>query len=207
MSKEVLKKKIRTKQNGICAVSAKKLAEETKLFDTDRIEPKAKGGTYTDENTRVLEPIAHMKRHNNYRKRTSELAQLKIMIDGREQIRKLVNSLNNRLLASKRGTDEMDKPTEIWIKEKVKETQSQLSKTDRRIAKYIQSLDIPIVKSAIKLKGLGPVTIAYLITYIDINKAEYASALWSYVGFDKPSYDRYTKGESGGGNKTLRTVL
>lgn len=207
MTKVALKTRLRKDQNGLCKVSAKELAEETKLFDTDRIEPKAKGGIYTDENTRVLDPVAHMKRHFIYRERTPEMTQLKILIDGREQIRKLMNSLNNRLLAAKRGTDEMDPITQIWIREKIKETQSQIGKTDRRIEKYIKGLNLPIVQSAIQIKGLGAMTIAYLIVYIDITKARYASSVWSYVGLDKPSHQRYTKGESGGGNKTLRTVL
>lgn len=207
MTKIELKTKLRKKQNGICAVSAKKLAKETRLFDTDRLEPKAKGGIYTDENTRVLDPIAHMQRHENYRIRTPELTQLKILIDGREQIRKFMNSLNNRLLAAERRTDEMDSMTETWINEQIKAVASQLGKQDRRIEKYIKGINMPIVKSAMQIKGLGANTIAYLITYIDINKARYASSLWSYVGLDKPSYERYTKGESGGGNKTLRTVL
>lgn len=207
MSKTELKTRIRTKQKGVCAVSAEQLAKETRLFDTDRIEPKAKGGIYTDENTRVVTPLAHMKRHYIYRERTPELTELKILIDGREHIRKLLNSLNNRLLASKRRTDEMDAITEKWIKEQVKITQSQLNKQDRRIEKFIKGIDTPIVKSMMGIKGLGVITMAYLLTYIDIKKAEHASAMWSYVGFDKPSYERYTKGESGGGNKTLRTVL
>jgi hypothetical protein len=207
MSKVALKTKLRKEQNGFCSVSAKQLAKETRLFDTDRIEPKAKGGIYTDENTRVLDPIAHMKRHFIYRERTPELTELKILIDGREQIKKLLNSLNNRLLAAKRQTDQMDQVTEIWIKEQVKVVDKQLGLQERRIDKFIKKLNLPIVKSMIGIKGLGTMTIAYLLVYIDIRKAEYASALWKYVGFDKPSYERYTKGEAGGGNKTLRTVL
>lgn len=207
MSKVALKTRLRKEQNGRCSISAKQLAEETKLFDTDRIEPKAKGGIYTDENTRVLDPVIHMKRHFIYRERTPELTQLKILIDGREQIMKLKSSLNNRILAAKRQTDEMDSITEKWIEEQIKVTSRQLGKQERRIEKYIRQLDMPVVKSALQIKGLGANTVAYLITYIDINKAQYASSLWSYVGLDKPSYERYTKGESGGGNKTLRTVL
>ena len=148
-----------------------------------------------------------MKRHFIYKERTPELTQLKILIDGREQIRKLNNSLNNRILAAKRQTDQMDEITATWIKLQIKETSSQLSKQDRRIAKYLKTLSLPIIKSALQIRGLGAITIAYLLVYIDINKAECASALWSYVGLDKPSHERYTKGESGGGNKTLRTVL
>jgi hypothetical protein len=207
MTKTALKTKLRKEQNGLCSISAKKLAKETRLFDTDRLEPKAKGGIYTDENTRALDPVAHMKRHFIYRERTPELTQLKVLIDGREQIRKLMNSLNNRLLAAKRQTDQMDEVTETWIKSQVKEVTRQLNKQDRRIGKYIKSLNMPIINSAIQIKGLGAMTIAYLLVYIDITKARYASSLWSYVGLDKPSYERYTKGESGGGNKTLRTVL
>lgn len=207
MTKVALKTKLRKEQNGRCSVSAKQLAEETRLFDTDRIEPKAKGGTYTDENTRVVEPVAHMKRHFIYRERTPELTQLKVLIDGREQIRKLVNSLNNRLLAAKRQTDQMDVVTETWIKGQVKEVTKQLGKQDRRIGKYIKGLNMPIIKAALGIKGLGTMTVAYILVYVDISKAQYASSLWKYVGFDKPSHERYTKGESGGGNKTLRTVL
>jgi hypothetical protein len=207
MSKVALKTKIRTKQNGKCAISAASLAKETFLFDTDRIDPKANGGTYTDENTRGLNPVEHMKRHFIYRERTPELTELKILIDGREHIRKFMNSLNNRLLAAKRQTDEMDKITEKWIVSQVAEVKKQLAIQERRIDKYIKKLNIPIVKPMLELKGLGTMTIAYLLVYIDINKAEHASALWKYVGFDKPSYARYTKGETGGGNKTLRTVL
>ena len=52
MSKVALKNKLRKEQKGFCSVSAKQLAEETRLFDTDRIEPKAKG-----EYTRMKIPV------------------------------------------------------------------------------------------------------------------------------------------------------
>lgn len=207
MSKTALKNKLRKEQKGFCSVSAKQLAEETRLFDTDRIEPKAKGGIYTDENTRALDPVEHMKRHFIYRERTPELTQLKVLIDGREQIRKLINSLNNRLLAAKRQTDQMDSITETWIRGQVKEVTKQLGKQDRRIEKHVRGLNMSVVESALNIRGLGAMTVAYLLVYVDISKARYASSLWSYVGLDKPSHERYTKGEAGGGNKTMRTVL
>lgn len=82
MSKEALKEKIRTKQNGKCSITAEKLAKETCLFDTDRILPKAKGGIYTDENSRGLSPRAHMERHHILKVRTPELTGLKVLIAG-----------------------------------------------------------------------------------------------------------------------------
>ena len=181
--------------------------KETCLVDIHRKTPKTKGGIYTKENSVILTPTDHQKHHGIYRERTKELTELKTLIDGREQIRKFDGSLNNRILAVKRGTDNMDSITESWIKEQLKGTKKQLGKQDRRIEKYIKGLNMPIVKSALQIRGLGAITIAYLMVYVDITKAQYASSLWSYTGLDVPSHERYTKGESGGGNKTLRTVL
>ena len=115
MSKVALKTELRKTQKGVCALSLDKLSVETYLFDTDRIEPKAMGGIYTDENTRAVMPIEHFKRHLIYRERTPELTKLKILVDGREQLRKLMNSANNRLLAAKRSTDQMDPITKEWL--------------------------------------------------------------------------------------------
>jgi len=207
MSKTALKEKIRRTKANVCMLTGEELPEETALFDTHRLNPKRKGGIYTDQNTIIADPVAHMKEHFIFRERSPEIEELKIMIDGREHIRKFVNSLNNRLLASKRRTDKLDSVTQDWIKHQIKEAQSQLGKTDRRIEKYMKSLDMPIVHSALGIRGLGAITVAYMLTYVDINKAKCASAMWSYTGLDKPSHERYTKGESGGGNKTLRTVL
>ena len=205
--KKELKKKLRTKQNTLCDLSKQVLEEKTELFDAHRVIPKRSGGKLSEKNTRAVEPVSHMDHHLILRERTPELTELKVMIDGREQIRKLMNSLNNRILAAKRMTDQMDSETALWIHEQIKVTKGQLDKTDRRIAKYIKGLDMPIVKTALNIRGLGAMTVAYLLVYIDITKARYASSLWSYVGLDKPSHERYTKGEAGGGNKTLRTVL
>jgi len=43
--------------------------------------------------------------------------------------------------------------------------------------------------------------------YLDFGLARHASCFWAYAGLDKPSYDRYTKGMTSGGNKSLRTAL
>jgi hypothetical protein len=207
METQELKTRKRNEQKGKCAISGQKLKKETSLFDIKRIIPKAKGGLYNDANIVVVDPIAHAKSLDILRIRTPEIAALKVLIDGREQIRKFHNSLKNRLTAAEKKIDFMDRETEIWIKEKIKESTSQLTKIDQRITKYLKRLKNPIVKTALAVKGIGPVTVSYMLVYVDIEKARYASSLWSYVGLDKPSYDRYKKGETGGGNKTLRTVL
>lgn len=207
MSKTLLKKNIEKRQNGKSQIEKIPLPEDHQLWDTDRIIPKAEGGIYIDENTRGLLPVEHMKRHGIYRERDHQINEVKKMIDAREQVRKHLNSCNNRLLAMRRRTDDLDEQTELWLKEQVNVISKELGLIDRRILKYLKLTELPIVKSAIGVKGLGPITIAYMLAYIDIEKAEYVSCLWSYVGIVKPSYERYEKGVTGGGNKTLRTVL
>jgi hypothetical protein len=215
MSKNALKAKIAKKQQGKCAINGKKLPVNLSLIDTDRLNPKAKGGIYTDENTRIVDPVEHMKRHGNLKEREKELDELKKLIDAREQLRKLNNSANNRLLAFQRKTDAIDEITKEFLIGQSENTKSELVKLDRRIEKHLMGTkklpgmqeNWPIIKAASQIVGLGPVTIAYLIVYIDIKKARYASSLWAYVGYDKPSHLRYEKNVPGGGNKTLRTQL
>ena len=207
MEKVVLKTKISKKQNGKCALTDEQLPKHLSLMDTDRKTPKAKGGIYTDENTRIVNPIAHMIRHGNFKEREEELNQLKTLMDARIQLMKMNNSSNNRMLAMKRHTDTIDEKTILFLTEQSDITKSELGKLDRRIEKHLKSMTIPIIKPALAIKGLGAITIAFMLVYIEIEKARYASSLWSYVGLDKPSYKRYEKNLSGGGNKTLRTAL
>lgn len=207
MSKTALKKGIIKNQKGACALTQAPLKSDLSLVDTDRKLQKKDGGIYTSENTRVVGPVAHMKRHGNYREREQQLEEIKVVMDGREQVRKLANSCNNRILAMERGTDRLDETTKQFLEDQVDVTKKRLSKIDRKVNKLIKNCDIPVAKSALGVKGIGAVTVAYMLIYIDIEKAPYCSSMWSYTGLHKASHERYTKGEAGGGNKTLRTVL
>jgi len=208
MTKQALKRKISKEQERQCALSGKILPEDTSLFDTDRRKPKKEGGKYTAKNTRVVNPIAHMKRHNNLRHREQDMENLKAVIDEREQRRKLYNKINNQLLAYTRRTDHLNEETVQWLNEQKDHFKEALNKYDKLLKKAVEKMvDNPLVSSALGVKGIGPITIAYCLIYIDLEKARHASSLWAYAGLDKPSHERYTKGKSSGGNKNLRTVL
>jgi len=209
MAKEKLKGRIKKKQNGECALSGDPLPERSSLFDTDRINPKANGGIYTDENTRVVDPIAHMKRHNNYRVREEDLLILKARVDDREQVLKFRNKLANQLRALDRRTDDLLEETIEFLNKELAEAEEVLKDRTKRVEAWIKEHKDkdPLIVSALGVKGVGPMTVAYCYCYIDLSKAQYPSSLWKYTGLDRPSHDRYSKGETSGGNKKLRCAL
>lgn len=208
MNKKALKTNLIEKQKGFCELSGKTLKKDMFLVDTDRINPRSNGGNYTEENTRIVDPIEHMKRHGNYKTRKEEIDNLKVLIDGREKLLKASNGANNRLDAYKRGTDNLDEQTLKILKEQTEYTKKQENKAERRIKKFVQKMQHhPMIKTAINIRGVGELTIASLIVYVDIEKATNPSKLWAYCGLHKPSHERYEKNVSGGGNKTLRTTL
>jgi hypothetical protein len=177
------------------------------LVDTDRIDPKTNGGTYTDENTRIVDPVAHMERHGTLRVREESLALLKSTFDDRVQTMKLLLKVNNQLLAYQRRVDDRHPEAEAWLEEQLKPIRARLSSIDKALSKLIMEHDDPVSAAALSVPGIGPITVSAITVYVDLEKAATPSSLWAYVGLDKPSHERYEKGKAGGGNKTLRTVL
>ena len=209
MSKVALKQKISTIQNGKCVLSDDLLNELPELVDTDRIIPKAEGGTYSDENTRVVNPIAHMARHGNLRLRDEDLKDLKSKIDDREQMMKLRNKMANQLRACQRRTDDLHNDTIEFLEQSLVATDKTLKDRTKRIEKWVKQHknEDKLIESALGVRSVGEKTIAYCIAYIDLEKADHASSLWAYAGLDKSSQNRYSKGTAGGGNKALRCAL
>ena len=195
MAKEALKQKISTIQNGNCALSDVPLSDRLELIDTDRITAKAEGGTYTDENTRVVDPVAHMARHGNLRLRDEPLKELKAMIDDREQMLKLRNKVANQLRACKRRTDELLTDTLKFLEENLYTINYVLKNRAKLIEKWIydNKKENRLIESALGVRSVGPMTVAYCIAYIDLEKADHASSLWAYAGLDKSSHNRYSK--------------
>lgn len=206
-SKRVLKTRIAAAQDGLCALTETPLAIDLSLIDTDRILPKADGGIYDDENTRIVEPRAHMARHGTLRDRAAALDELKSIFDDRVQMMKLLLKENNQLLAYQRRTDSAHPETAAFLEAHLKPIEARIAQIDKSIIAALKGYPDPLVQTALAVRGLGLITVAALTSYIDLQKAATPSALWKYVGLHTASHERYTKGEAGGGNKTLRTVL
>ena len=207
MSKAALKQDIAPTQSNLCAISGVPLKSDPELLDTDRIFERFKGGEYTLENTRIVTPRAHMERHGNLRKRPEWMDELKSIMDDRRQTMNLKQKIENQLLAYERYTDESNPETIESLNDSLEPVQKRMAKIDRKVDKHMRQSDDPLVNAAMAIPSVGPITLAGLSVYVDLEKAQSASALWKYVGIHTASHERYQKGEAGGGNKTLRTML
>jgi hypothetical protein len=207
MSKTALKQQTAQKQQERCALSKERLPEEDKLYDVHRKIPKRKGGEANPQNISVAIPTAHMQEHEILRVRQQELEELKMIIDDRQQTMKVLMKLNNQLLAYQHKTDTLNPETQNWLAEQRDVAKKRLSQIDKQLTKYVNNMGNPLAKIALNVNCIGPITVAYCLTYIDISKADHASSLWKYTGLHCASHERYTKGETSGGNKTLRTIL
>ncbi len=213
MAKKALKRKLLKDQNNIDPLTNAPLivaVDRLDLIDTDRITPKVDGGTYVDvENVRVVDPRAHMVRHGNLRERDEKLTELKSVFDDRVQMMKLHLKIKNQLRAFERRTDDSHPETLAYLNDWTEQTKARLSAVDRQFKKLVRAYgDVDrLTAAALEVRGVGEIASGACAVYIDIEKARHPSSLWSYCGYDKPSHERYTKGEKGGGNKTLRTVL
>lgn len=209
MSKEQMKLDLFEDQEGLCALSGVVLDDDPSMWDTDRILEKMYNGEYDKdlENVRGVTPLAHMIRHGNFRDRAPSLDELKAVFDDRAQVMRSTFRSANQLLAFKRRTDFERPETTAFLVDQLKPFTDRVKQATRDVSYIIRHYEDPLVQIALKVPGMGPVTVAGLTIYVDLAKAAHASSLWAYVGLDKPSHARYEKGVKGGGNKTLRTIL
>jgi hypothetical protein len=188
---------------------SKGVVDNFSMVDTHRIIHKKDGGKYDDKNYIISNPVEHMKIHGIFREREEALEKLKTVIDDREQVMKVKNKISNQLLAYERMTDVPNKRTVDWLKKELKGVVKKLHEVDSEVVKELKKYSSTdnFAKVCMEVRGVGPITVAYCLVYIDLTKARHASSLWKYVGLDKPSHERYEKGVAGGGNKKLRCIL
>jgi len=210
MSKKQAKKNAYDRQDGKCAGCGEALPKEMKSFDPHRKIPRTEGGTYTSENTLAFCTTCHLIDHGNYVERTEVLNELKSTVDERKQVMNLKQKISNQVDAyEKRKTDVMNEDTLAFLQEQSIPVNKRMSEVDKRLEKALNEYrkHDALVDAALKVRGIGPVAVAFCTVYIRLEEARHASSLWKYVGLHTSKKERYVKGEKGGGNKILRTVL
>lgn len=145
-----------------------------RLSDTDRLTPKVEGGQYVEGNVVLSDPVVHMERHGNLRLRPEHLEELKAIIDDREQVMKLFNKFNNQILAYERRTDRLNEATLAFLKAEIEGVQKELKGRDNLLTRWVNKhkKQDALMLSALGVLGCGPVTIAYLTAYIDLERLD-----------------------------------
>lgn len=208
MAKEALKEKVKKRQKGRDGLTKReRLPKEPRLYDTHRLVPRCKGGLYTDGNTVVALPENHMKEHRIWLKREPELEELKCLWDARRKLLQQRVAVDNRVLAHKRKTDILTEEELDALKAMSATFNRLLKPREKDLVRYIRkmkSIHAQVMRSHI---GIGEMTIAACLTYLNPYRAESASAYIAYAGYHRPSHKRLQKNIAGGGNKALRTQL
>jgi hypothetical protein len=208
MAKENLKRIAFEEQGGVCVDCGKPLGDQFFLSDTHRFLQRKDGGSYERENYDLRCPECHFKKHGILRVRVEKLAELKRVMDSYRQAQKLRLKINNQRMAVERGVDHLEPDDEQLFTGMSDQIAFAEATRCRAVEKWFNgSGDDPFISAIRSVRGVGPISAAELLTDIDLTKAEHASSLWKYVGYDTSSIDRYQKGKAGGGNQGLRTAL
>lgn len=211
MSKGKLKGELGKVHGFSCYICGREIVQgqiDEGLVDTDRLIPKADGQSYEIDFTRLACPVCHMKRHGNYRMRPEALGELKVLMDARENWLKFRIGVENQLKAIQRETDECSEDSKAELEQMLAIPTEREGFYTKAVCSWVRdNREEGIIRSALNVVGLGELTIAGLLNYVVVEKAPHRSSTWAYVGLDKPSYDRYTKGKASGGCKALRVIL
>jgi hypothetical protein len=131
--------------------------------------------------------------------------ELRIMVDLRDRVlQKNRVSMSNRVHAIESGADSGNSElAEQWL-ERFAALEAE---ADKDIAKMVKPM--PIVQEMVKVKGIGPMMAAKIVSMIDIRRAESVSALWRYAGYAVMDGEREkpTKGEKLHYNKRLKSTM
>lgn len=119
--------------------------------------------------------------------------------------------------AAKRRTDDLHEDTVAFLEDELERIEPIYKDRTKRVETWVKQHrgEDSLIDSALGVRSIGEMTVAYCIAYIDLDKqptegnhgSQHASCLWAYAGLDKPGHEGYTKGEAGGGKKALRCAL
>lgn len=209
MPKTLLKEKLRVAQGNVSTATGEPLHPENYMVDTHRKIPRREGGRYTDDNTELIEPEEHQKKHKTKPARDPELQELKDAIDKFKWLQSARCRLNNQIDAIDRRTDTVGASTIALLTAHLDAMKAEEDAAEKFMHKELRKLrdQYPIIRIAEKVKGVGPTIIAFMLVYINPHIANSVSKVWSYVGIGVASHKRYEKNKEGGGNKRLRSQL
>lgn len=134
------------------------------------------------ENLERLCTFCHAKEH----KIEPKFSELKKLIVYYEKVQKMRVAIRNSLMSFKRI--ELDPPKGLVDEaEKLRKLEHNFEK---EIKNYWEENPTPLYEWAIKIKGVGGVSIAKILSQIDFKRTPGVSSLWAYAGFTPESNKR-----------------
>lgn len=131
---------------------------------------------------------------------------LRALVDARMSIQRDRVRFGNRISAIERGDDVVEESTlnilTAW-NERFEDLEKEIDANIREVAK-----DYPIIDKMTKVKGVGSLLAARLVSSIDISLDDTVSSLWRYCGYGikDGEIERMKKGEKLHYNKNLKPV-
>lgn len=115
-----------------------------------------------------------------------ERREIRARVDLYEQIQKLRIAERNREWALRRGIDSESasiKPTAVHspISRELEKIEEKLELSIRAWVRKRED-EMPILRELLRIRGMGEVLAAYLVSTIDIRRAHTVSALWRFAG-------------------------
>ena len=127
--------------------------------------------------------------HSNLHGISPKQSELKRLIILRDRAIKIRNAMENQI----RGFSRIEFIVpDFWVNYK-KELNKKIKNFENEIKKMVENNGHPIIEWLLSIKGIGFITAAKLISYIDIKKTPTISALWRYCGLDATHTKRRRK--------------
>lgn len=213
MAKEQIKDKAAERQNGKSLSGSDLPIDENgnlihSLIDTHRPIQKQEGGDYRTQEIPIMLPTEHRDYHGNRPwLEDPELIELRAIMEDYRTCVKLRVKINNHKLAIERGMDELTPEVDELFDVLMAEISEREKLFKKRAEKQLKKVDMPIIPILMNIKGVGPISVAEIVTLVNIEKAQYPSSLWAFIGYHAPYDERYIPGQKGGGHKHLRSVM
>jgi hypothetical protein len=121
--------------------------------------------------------------------RTNEQKAIRLILRNREDMQAIRKSNNNRIGRKKDKKEQNIEPRDILPEDMdfLRKQADMMEKEEKESEKYLEKIlkKIPVYNSFLKnVKGVGPVSAAWLIGEFDIHKATTVSKMWQYAGLN-----------------------
>lgn len=197
------------RQSGLCAICEKSLPEERHLIHIDHIKRKTDGGTWTEENLRLIDVACDWEREGNApRSPYPEMATLFRTYKFWQRERQRATNMLLAYQGDKEGTTKSpysDVDSLVYLHDLAEAAAAREAGLAKQIKTAVQQ--IPMGEITLAAPGGGPIVAAMLLSRVDMTIADSVSSVWKFFGLAGSIKARHEDGVAGGGRQEDRAIL